>query len=285
MPYVHGRPEIDTSVAHPARVYDSWLGGKDNYAADRAMADAIAAQVPTVATMAKANRAFLGRAVRYLVAEAGVRQFLDIGTGIPTYGNTHEVAQRVDPSARVLYVDNDPIVLAHARALMTSTPEGRTAYIEADLRDPAAILADPALAATLDLDEPVALVLVAVLMYFRDGPDGDDPQGIVATLLDALPAGSHLVISHPTADFAPEAVAGVVAVAEHGGIPFVPRSRAGTQAFFRGTELVDPGVVPVLGWRPDLVALPGGAGVDPAAEAMSVDPCTAYYWAGVGRKP
>lgn len=272
-----GVPQIDTSLAHPARVYDFWLGGKDNYSADRAMAQAIAELVPTVSTMARANRAFLGRAVRYLVAEAGVRQFLDIGTGIPTYGNVHEVAQAADPSARVLYVDNDPIVLAHARALMTSTPEGRTAYIQADLHDPRSILDDPAVAATLDLDEPVALVLVAVLMYFRDS---HDPQGIVATLLDALPPGSYLVVSHPTADFDPEAVAGVAAAAEHGGIPFVPRSQDETAAFLAGTELVEPGVVPVLAWRPDIVALPGGA----APPASAGDPYSAYYWAGVGRK-
>lgn len=275
-----GVPNIDVSVPHPARVYDSWLGGKDNYAADRALADAIAQQIPTISTMARANRAFLGRAVRYLVAEAGIRQFLDIGTGIPTAGNTHEVAQAVDPTARVLYVDNDPIVLAHARALMTSTPQGRTDYIQADLHDPRAILADPAVAATLDLDEPVALMLVAVLMYFRDS---DDPQGIVATLLDALPAGSHLVISHPTADFNPDAMAGVVVAAEHGGIPFVPRSRAETAALFGGSELVEPGVVPVLAWRPE-AHRPEGVAPGPGADTP-VDPHSAYYWAGIGRKP
>lgn len=275
----NGAPEIDISVPHPARVYDSWLGGKDNYAADRALADAIAQQIPTISAMARANRAFLGRAVRYLVADAGIRQFLDIGTGIPTAGNTHEVAQQVDPTARVLYVDNDPIVLAHARALMSSTAEGRTAYIQADLHDPASILADPAVRDTLDLDEPVALMLVAVLMYFRDS---HDPQGIVTTLLDALPAGSHLVISHPTADFDPEAMAGVVVAAEHGGIPFVPRSQAETEALFAGTGLVEPGVVPVLAWRPD-EDLPAGVASGPGAGAP-VDPYSAYYWAGIGRK-
>ncbi len=261
-------PDIDTSVAHPARVYDYWLGGKDNFAADRALGDAIKAAVPTIQVMARANRMFLGRAVRYLAAEAGIRQFLDIGTGIPTAGNTHEVAQGAAPDARVLYVDNDPIVLAHARALMTSHPAGRTAFIEADLREPQKILADPALAATLDLGHPVALMLVAVLMYFRDE---DDPQGMVATLVDALPSGSYLTVTHPTADFNEEAMAGAVAAAEHGGITLVPRSRAETEGFFTGLELVEPGVVPVLAWRPD-----------PGSQA---DPLSAYYYAGVGRKP
>jgi len=261
-------PDIDTSVAHPARVYDYWLGGKDNFAADRALGDAIMAAVPTIQVMARANRAFLGRVVRYLAAEAGIRQFLDIGTGIPTVGNTHEVAQDVAPDAHVLYVDNDPIVLAHARALMTSHPSGATAFIEADLREPQRILADPALAATLDLSRPVALMLVAVLMYFRDE---DDPRGMVSALVNALPSGSYLAVTHPTADFNAEAMAGAVAAAEHGGITLVPRNRTQTESFFTGLELVEPGVVPVLAWRPD-----------PGTQA---DPLSAYYYAGVGRKP
>jgi hypothetical protein len=259
---------INTSVAHPARVYDYWLGGKDNFAADRALGDAIMAAVPTIKLMAKANRAFLGRAVRYLAAEAGIRQFLDIGTGIPTVGNTHEVAQEVAPEARVVYVDNDPIVLVHARALMTSHDAGATAFIQADLREPQEILADPVLAATLDLARPVALMLVAVLMYFRDE---DDPGGMVSALVDALPSGSFLAVTHPTADFNAEAMAGAVAAAEHGGITLVPRSRAETEAFFTGLELVEPGVVPVLAWRPD--------------EGPQPNPRSAYYYAGVGRKP
>ena len=261
-------PEINTTVAHPARVYDYWLGGKDNFAADRAMGDAIMDAVPTIQMMARANRAFLGRAVRYLAGEAGIRQFLDIGTGIPAVGNTHEVAQGIAPDARVLYVDNDPIVLTHARALMTSHPAGTTAFIQADLRDPQTILTDPALAATLDLRRPVALMLVAVLMYFRDE---EDPCGMVAPLVDALPSGSYVVVTHPTADFDPEAMAGAVAAAEHGGVTLVPRSREETAAFFTGLDLVEPGVVPVLAWRPD-----------PGPQA---DPHSAYYYAGVGRKP
>jgi O-methyltransferase involved in polyketide biosynthesis len=260
--------EINTSVAHPARVYDYWLGGKDNFAADRALGDAIMAAVPTIQVMARANRAFLGRAVRYLAGQAGIRQFLDIGTGIPTVGNTHEVAQEVASGARVVYVDNDPIVLVHARALMTSDDSGATAFIQADLREPQQILADPVLAETLDLARPVALMLVAVLMYFRDE---ENPRGMVSALVDALPPGSYLAITHPTADFNAAAMAGAVAAAEHGGITLVPRSQAETEAFFTGLDLVEPGVVPVLAWRPD--------------DGPPADPHSAYYYAGVGRKP
>jgi hypothetical protein len=263
-------PEINTDVAHPARVYDYWLGGKDNFPADRALAEHIMQAIPTMRAMAQANRAFLSRAVRYLAAEAGVRQFLDIGTGIPTSPNVHEVAQAVTPDARVIYVDNDPIVLAHARALMASQDVGETAFILADLRQPQAILEHPTLGATLDLTEPVALLMVAVLMYFRDSED-PNPYGMVATLLDRLPSGSYLAVSHPTADFDPQAMAGAVAAAEQAGVTLVPRSRAETEAFFTGLELVEPGVVPVLAWRPD--------------DQPPAEPHSAYYWAGVGRKP
>lgn len=273
--------EIDTNSPHEARVYDYWLGGKDNFAADRALGDAIAAQIPTIQTMARANRAFLGRAVRYLVKEAGIRQFLDIGTGIPTHGNVHGVAQSIAPEARVVYVDNDPIVLAHARALMTSTPEGKTRYIHADLHDPRSILDDPAVAETLDLDQPVAVMLVAIMMYFRDA---DRPQEIISTLLDAVPPGSYLTISHPTADFDPNAMAGVVAAAEQSGIAFQPRSRAETEALFTGLELVDPGVVPVLAWRPDPVDDAADPTVTSLPNQQPLDPESAYYWAGIGRK-
>jgi hypothetical protein len=260
-------PEIDTSVAHPARVYDYWLGGKDNFAPDRAMGDAIMAAVPTIKTMARANRDFLGRAVRFLAREAGIRQFLDIGTGIPTAGNTHEVAQQVAPESRVVYVDNDPIVLVHARALMTSHGAGETAFIQADLREPEKILADPVLATTLDLSQPVGLMMVAVLMYFRDE---DGPQEMVSSLVDALVPGSYLTITNPTADFNPEAMAGAVAAAEHGGVTLVPRSQAQTASFFAGLDVVEPGVVPVLSWRPEH---DGGE-----------DPHSAYYYAAVARK-
>ncbi len=263
-------PEINTNVAHPARVYDYWLGGKDNFPADRALAEHIMQAIPTMRAMAAANRAFLVRSVRYLAGEAGIRQFLDIGTGIPTSPNVHEVAQAAAPDARVVYVDNDPIVLAHARALLKSQDVGETAFILADLRQPQAIIDDPTLGATLDLTEPVALLMVAVLMYFRDSED-PNPYGMVATLLDRLPSGSYLAVSHPTADFDPQAMAGAVAAAEQAGVTLVPRSRVETEAFFAGLELVEPGVVPVLAWRPE-------------AEPPT-DPHAAYYWAGIGRKP
>jgi hypothetical protein len=261
--------QIDTSVPHSARVYDYWLGGKDNFAADRALGDAMVAAIPTLKTMARANRAFLGRAVRYLAAEAGVRQFLDIGPGIPAAGSTHEVAQEVAPDSRVLYVDHDPLVLAHARALMTSSPSGQTEFIMADLREPEKILADPALPRTLDLSQPVGLMLVAILMFFHDS---DDPQGMVKTLLDALPSGSYVVISHPTGDFNPEAIQGAVDAAAAAGITLVPRSRPEVEAFFTGLDLVEPGVVPLLAWHPD--------------ESMAgEDVESAWYYVGIGRKP
>jgi hypothetical protein len=261
-------PEINVTVAHPARVYDYLLGGKDNFAADRALGDAVVKAMPSAREMARANRAFLGRAVRYLVTEAGLRQFLDVGTGIPTAGNTHEVAQAVAPDSRIVYVDNDPLVLAHARALMTSDPAGATAFIRADVRDPDAILSDPALRRTLDLGEPVALMLVAILMCIGDE---DNPRGLVSALMDALPSGSYLTITHPTADFSPDEVAGAVAATEQGGISLTPRTQAEVAAFFDGLDLVDPGVAPILAWQPE--------GVPPAA------PKAAYYYGAMGRKP
>ena len=263
-------PEINTNVAHPARVYDYWLGGKDNFPADRALAEHIMQAIPTMRAMAAANRDFLVRAVRYLAEQAGIRQFLDIGTGIPTSPNVHEVAQAVAPDARVVYVDNDPIVLAHARALLKSQAAGAAAFILADLRQPRAILDHPTVQDTLDLSQPVALLMVAVLMYFRDSEE-PNPYGMVTTMLERLPSGSYLAVSHPTAEFDAQAMAGAVAAAEQAGVTLVPRSQAETQALFTGLELVEPGVVPVLSWRPD--------GEPPA------DPHSAYYWAAVGRKP
>jgi hypothetical protein len=262
-------PDINTNVAHPARVYDYWLGGKDNFPADRALAELMIQAIPNMRPMAAANRAFLGRAVRYLAGEAGVRQFLDIGTGIPTSPNVHEVAQEVAPDARVVYVDNDPIVLAHARALLTSQDVGETAFILADLREPKSILDHPTLTSALDLSKPVGLLMVAVLMYFRDTED-PNPFEMVATLLDRMPSGSYLAITHPTADFNPEEMATAVAAAEAAGVTLVPRGQAEVEGFFSGLELVEPGVTPVLSWRPD----------EPAA-----DPTAAYYWAGIARKP
>jgi hypothetical protein len=261
-------PEINGRVAHSARVYDYWLGGKDNFAADRALGDALIAAVPTTRFAARANRAFLGRAVRYLAGEAGITQFLDIGTGIPTAGNTHEVAQAAAPQARVVYVDHDPIVLAHARALMTSSPAGATAFIKADLREPGKILADPELRGTLDLDKPVALNLIAVLHFLTDQ---DNPRGLVAELLDALPSGSYLTIAHLTGDFDPEEAAAALAASRQSSVTYVPRTAAEVAAFFDGLDLVDPGVVPLLTWRPD-----DGAPQDPLAARM---------YAAMARKP
>ena len=268
------RPEIDTSVPHEARMYDYWLGGKDNYPPDRALGDLIRERIPTIGAMAQANRAFLDRAVRYLAGEAGIRQFLDVGTGIPTAPNVHQVAQAVDPSTRVLYVDNDPLVLAHARALMASTPQGRTAFLLGDFREPEAILHSEEFAQVLEAGEPIALMLVAMLMYFDPArPDGVDPYPIVRRLVDALPSGSYVALTHPTGDFDPEAMAGVRAVASGAGITILPRSRDEVGRFLDGLELVDPGIVPVLTWHPDL------------PDAAGVDPHSAYYWAAVARKP
>jgi len=261
--------DINTNIAHPARVYDYWLGGKDNFPADRALAELMIQAIPNMRAMAASNRAFLGRAVRYLVEEAGIRQFLDVGTGIPTSPNVHELAQAAAPGTRVVYVDNDPIVLAHARALLTSQDAGKTAFILADLREPKTILDHPTFTATLDLSQPVAVMLVAVLMYFRDS-DSPNPFEMVAALLEPMPSGSYLAVTHPTPDFNPEETARAVAAAEQAGVTLVPRTQAEFGGFFTGLELVDPGVVPVLSWRPD----------EPPA-----DPEVAYYWAGIARKP
>jgi hypothetical protein len=240
---------IDTSVAHPARRYNYWLGGKDNFAADRASGDAIAAAWPSAPVAARENRRFLGRAVRFLAGEAGIRQFLDIGTGLPTAGNTHEVAQSIAPSARVVYVDNDPMVMVHARALLTSAPEGATAYLEADLRDPAHILAHPDLRATLDFTQPIGLMLVAVLHFIHGAGAG---QPIVEELLKALPAGSYLVASNATKDFLPASIAEVYdRMLAAGQTDIWPRDRAEFTALFDGLTLVDPGVVAAHDWRPD----------------------------------
>ena len=267
--------EIDTSAPQSARIYDYWLGGKDNFAPDRAVAEALATQIPTIRTMVRSQRVFLARAVDYLVREAGIRQFLDIGTGIPTLDNVHEVAQRIAPESRILYVDNDPIVLAHARALMTSTEQGRTAFIFADIRQPDAILDDSTLRQTLDLGRPVALFLVGILHHLRGD---DDPRGIVTTLLEALPSGSYLALTHPTADFNAEAMAGMAATAEQSGIPYVPRSRAEVEALVTGLTLVEPGLVPIPAWNPLGLENPGSAEVDR-------DPYSVYGWAAVARKP
>jgi hypothetical protein len=282
---------IDTTVAHPARRYNYWLGGKDHFAADRESGDAVLAVFPTARAAALANRAFLVRAVTFLVREAGVRQFLDIGNGIPAPGNTHEVAQAIAPSTRVVYVDNDPIVLAHSRALLTSAPGGHTAssvgsaeksaspssrvgsaeksasprHVEADLRGYQALLTHPDLIATLDLDQPVGLILGAVLHFL---PDADDPYAIVRGLVSALAAGSYLVVSHGTADYSPpELQAQLREAIRHGAM--YPRSREEFTRFFDGLDLVEPGVVSVPDWR--------------RGDETYLTPFEASAWCAVGR--
>jgi hypothetical protein len=239
---------FDTSVAHQARMYDYVLGGKDNYAADRAAVEAGLKVWPDMAFAMRANRAFLGRAVRYLAGDAGMRQFLDIGTGIPTSGNTHEIVQAIAPQSRVVYVDYDPVVLAHARALLVSGDEGATAYIDADLRDTDRILAEAS--ELLDFSQPVAITLLAILHAI---PDADDPHAIVAKLLDAVPAGSYLAVSHSGSDlFVPDTKETFSTVINQTmQQQYTARSRDQVARFFVGTELVEPGLVPVEQWRPD----------------------------------
>jgi SAM-dependent methyltransferase len=239
--------QIDTSVAHPARRYNYWLGGKDHFAADRESGDLLARAFPTARVAARENRDFLRRTVRFL-AEAGIRQFLDIGTGLPVPDNTHEIAQRIAPQARVLYVDNDPIVMTHARALSVGTPEGRTDYLEADLRDPDRILAGEELRAVLDLSQPVGLLLVAVLHFIHDD---EQAVAIVNRLLGALPAGSYLVASNLTLDYAPpEQIAKHEELLASGRTDARARDRAEFGRFFAGLDLVEPGIVAVSDWRP-----------------------------------
>ncbi|WP_338484490.1 SAM-dependent methyltransferase [Streptomyces sp. SCSIO 75703] len=244
------RRRIDSGRAHPARVYDVFLGGKDHYPADLDAAAAGLAANPRGYLDVRHNRDFLRRAVTTLARDEGVRQFLDIGTGLPTAENVHQIAQRLVPDSRVVYVDNDPVVLAHARALLTSGPEGRTDYIDADLLDPAAILEQAA--RTLDFDRPVALCLVAILHFVEDAA----AYPIVRELVDALPAGSRLVLSHLTDDLNPEKVRAVRRTYTERGFTFVLRTRADVERFFTdsGLTLAEPGVVPVHHWRPDHAA-------------------------------
>ena len=258
---------VNTNVPHSARIYDYWLGGKDNFAVDRAVGEAMIQAIPGMRYMAGENRKFVHRVARDLVTDEGIRQFLDIGTGIPTRPNLHEIAQRIAPETRVVYVDNDPIVLVHARALMISTKEGRSEYIAADMRNPESILTEPVLADTLDLTEPVGLTLIAILMLLSDD---DDPWSIVAALRDAMPSGSCLAITHPTADFNRAEMDQAVAAATGAGMTLVAREKDEVQRFFGDWEMLEPGLVPVSAWRPD----------KPADR-----PEAAYYWAGVARKP
>ncbi|MET9177465.1 SAM-dependent methyltransferase [Kitasatospora aureofaciens] len=239
--------ELQLNVPHSARMYDYFLGGFTNFAADREAAGHVLASASWVRDAARANRAFMRRSTRIL-ARTGIEQFLDIGTGIPTSPNLHEVAQGVRPRARVVYVDNDPIVLTHAQALLASTPEGRTAYVEADVTDPDGLLAEPALRETIDFDRPVALSLNALLHFV---PDAAGAYELVERLKSALAPGSALVMTHVTPDFAPEEVGRIVGVYEAAGTTLQARTRAQVARFFAGWSLLDPGVVPLPHWRPD----------------------------------
>ncbi|MGH4015502.1 MAG: SAM-dependent methyltransferase [Pseudonocardiaceae bacterium] len=262
-------PDIDTSVSHSARVWNYWLGGKDNYPVDHEAGDQFAAILPSIVDIARAQRGFLVRAVRYLAGEAGIRQFLDIGTGLPTANNTHEVAQATVPECRIVYVDNDPLVLVHARALLISTPEGVTDYVDADLRDPDAVLREAA--RTLDFTQPLALMLLGIVEHVMDT---EEAYGIVNRLLDALPSGSYLVLCDSTS----EGVDGEAMLRacqlwnDSGGIPPVAvRSRQELARFFDRLELLEPGVVSPPRWRPD----PSDIGSPPELPE----------YCGVGRKP
>ncbi len=262
-----GSRAFDPSVAHPARVYDYWLGGKDNFEADRIAGEETIAAYPAIRASARANRAFLARSVRYLADEQGIRQFLDIGTGLPTASNTHEVAQSVAPESRIVYVDNDPLVLSHARALLTSSPEGVTAYLDADLRDTDDIL--ELAAETLDFSQPVAIMLLAILHYI---PDLDEARRIVARLVSGVPSGSYLTISHAASDISPKEMAEMIKrLNEHlAEGNHVGRPRHVVAQFFDGLDLVEPGVVKVTQWRP-------------ASRVEAEGPTS--LWGGVARKP
>ncbi len=249
------QPKINTTISHSARIWNYWLGGKDNYPVDREMGDKILAYVPELVRSARADRYFLSRAVRYLAREQGIRQFLDVGAGLPTVDNTHEVAQRIAPECRIVYVDNDPLVLVHARALLTSTPDGVCDYIDADLREPGKILEKAA--ETLDFSKPIAIMMLGILNFIVDTGQA---RTILRHLLGAVPSGSYISISHPTTEFDAEPAA-----------PMCLRSRAELRLFFEGTELVEPGVVSCPRWRPDL-AEPG--------EVSDV-----MHFCGVARRP
>lgn len=254
---------LDTSVAHSARLWNFLLGGKDNFAADREAAEQVLAFMPELVQSARYNREFLGRVVRHLAGEVGIGQFLDIGTGLPTADNTHEVAQATRPTARIVYVDNDPMVLVHARALLTSTPEGATAYIDADVREPDKILAA---AEILDFEQPVAIMMLGILNFVVDD---DEARAIVRRVVDAVPGGSYLVVSHPTLEVHREAVERAMAMWNEGGsAPICARDPQEIARYFEGLELVDPGIVTVSQWRPD-----------------GNDTTTVTEWCGVARKP
>ncbi|MEU5594718.1 SAM-dependent methyltransferase [Streptomyces sp. NPDC020298] len=256
---------LRTDVSHSARIWNYWLGGKDHYPVDEEVGKQILGFVPALPRSAVADRAFLARAVRHLAGQAGIRQFLDIGTGLPTADNTHEVAQRVDPAARIVYVDNDPLVLTHAHALLTSTPQGATDYIEADVHDPEKILREAA--RTLDFDRPVAITMLGILNFVMDT---DEAVSIVHRLLDAVPSGSHLVISHPTTEVDGEAMTQAVEYWNSQGSALMTlRGRADLVRLFDRVEVLEPGIVSCSRWRPE-------EGPEPAAVT---------HFGGVGRKP
>jgi S-adenosyl methyltransferase len=238
--------ELNTAVPHSARLWNYWLGGKDNFESDRFAGDEIARRLPSITALAREDRAFLRRAVHHLVADLGIRQILDIGTGLPTADNTHEVAQQAAPETRIVYVDNDPLVLVHARALLTSTPQGRTDYIQADLNQPADILSRAA--ETLDFDRPVALTLLGIMHFILDD---DAARDVVRELVDAVPAGSYLAIAHGCRDINTAQADDIVSFWNEHGTPKIKyRSAAQIAEFFDGLELLDPGVVPCNRWRP-----------------------------------
>jgi len=260
-------PVIDTSTAHMARVYDYLLGGKDNYLPDKEAAEQLLKIVPSLPETVRQNRLFMQRLTRYLAAEEGIGQFLDVGTGIPTSPNLHEIAQQVNPAARVVYVDNDPIVLAHAHARLTSAPLGRVAYIHADLRETQSVLNAPDLMATLDLSRPVGLFILSTLHII---PDADEARELLSSYVAPLASGSFVALSVAVSDgLSPEASDGAISVLSDRGISILRRTSAEFGTLFEGLELIEPGVVPVNQWRPD----------DPEAELAQVD-----LYCGVARK-
>jgi hypothetical protein len=258
-------PKIDSSVPHSARVWNYWLGGKDYYPADRMVGDQVMAMFPDITRLARADRAFLGRAVRYLAGEAGIRQFLDIGTGLPTANNTHQVAQAIAPESRIVYVDNDPLVLVHARALLTSTPQGACDYIDADLRETGEILTQAA--RTLDFTRPVALMMLGIVGQV---PGSDHPESIIEQLMDVMPSGSYLALSDGVNNSATFTEA-VRHYNENSASTYHPRSPEQITRFFDGLELVDPGVVELTRWRPEATPFP--------------EPGQVPGMCGIGRKP
>ncbi len=260
-------PRFDTNVASIARIYDYWLGGKDNFKVDREAAEAMIQQYPDIVAGVRMNRAFLGRAIHYLAADAGIRQFLDVGTGLPSANNTHEVAQRAAPASRIVYVDNDPIVLSHAKALLTSTPDGACAYIDADIRNTGQILKEAA--GTLDFGHPVAVCLIMILQFI---PNEDDPWQITRALMDAVPSGSFLVIAHPASDVDQEVAPALRQLSTRmGGTRALPRSHPEVMRFFDGLEMIEPGLVQLHRWRP-------GTGVADTRRNLAA-------YGGVARKP